>query len=105
VLLALDEVEETRESTRLLQSAAEQGHALAKHWLCYAYDHGRGIAKNHAEALRWWRKAAGPGRRRSQEPTGNFLSDEERLRELQVRNGSCVTNAPREYGGAELYER
>jgi hypothetical protein len=22
-----------------------------------------------------------------------------------VREGSCVTNAPREYGGAELYER
>jgi len=41
------------------QAKAEQGDAEAQFNLGFCYDDGRGVAKNYAEAVKWYRKAAG----------------------------------------------
>ena len=38
--------------------AAENGHWKARYALGWAYDYGRGVQQNNAEAVRWFRKAA-----------------------------------------------
>jgi S1-C subfamily serine protease len=43
------------------RSAAEQGNSLAQRFLGICYTNGRGVAKNDAEAVKWFRKAAEQG--------------------------------------------
>jgi TPR repeat protein len=40
------------------KAKAEQGDAEAQFSLGFCYDDGRGVAKNYAEAVKWYRKAA-----------------------------------------------
>ena len=41
------------------KASAEQGDAEAQFNLGFCYDDGRGVAKDYAEAVKWYRKAAG----------------------------------------------
>ena len=41
--------------------AAEKGHLGAQHALGYRYYKGKGVPKDHTEALKWWRGAAKGG--------------------------------------------
>jgi TPR repeat protein len=43
---------------KLLPPLAEQGNAAAQFNLGLIYDNGRGVARNHAGALKWYRLAA-----------------------------------------------
>ncbi len=40
---------------------AEQGNTEAQYGLGVMYDKGRGVPRDHAEALQWYRKAAEQG--------------------------------------------
>jgi len=40
---------------------AEQGNANAQFFLGYMYKDGKGVPQNHAEAAKWFRKAAEQG--------------------------------------------
>ena len=51
----------------ILQPLAEQGHALAQLNLGLIHDNGRGVARDHAAALKWYRLAAVQGN-----ATGSF---------------------------------
>jgi Sel1 repeat len=44
-----------------LRKAADQGEAVAQASLGWRYDQGRGVAKDDAEAVRWYREAADQG--------------------------------------------
>ena len=52
---------EMDEVLRLWRSAAEQGHAGAQCNLGVMYENGQGVKQDHAEAVRWYRKAAEQG--------------------------------------------
>jgi uncharacterized protein len=41
-----------------LQARADKGDTQAQFDLGYAYSHGQGVAKDEAEAVKWYRKAA-----------------------------------------------
>ena len=47
-----------KEIIQLWKLAAEQGNATAQYNLGVAYDNGRGVAKSHQEAAKWYRLAA-----------------------------------------------
>jgi TPR repeat protein len=49
------------EALRLLNLAAEAGHAEAHYHLGFCYKHGIGVDIDAEEALRWFRLAAGAG--------------------------------------------
>ena len=53
-----------------LRHAAEQGEAEAQWGLGRMYDYGRGVAQNHREAARWYRKAAEQGHATAQHNLG-----------------------------------
>ncbi len=44
-----------------LRKAAKQGDAVDHFNLGYAYYYGEGVAKDPAEGVKWWRKAADQG--------------------------------------------
>jgi TPR repeat protein len=46
---------------RLMRPLAQQGHAGAQFNLGYMYENGRGVAKNDAIAVSWYRKSAEQG--------------------------------------------
>lgn len=46
-----------QEAFKWFQLAADQGYALAQHRLGMCYRHGTGVAKNEAEASRWFEKS------------------------------------------------
>ena len=47
------------EAVRLYRLAAEQGDANAQYNLGRMYDLGQGVARDHEEAVRWYRLADG----------------------------------------------
>ena len=49
-----------------MSKAAEQGNGNAQFNLGWMYENGRGVAKNEAEAVRWYRKAAEQGTAQAQ---------------------------------------
>jgi len=49
------------EAYRLCGLAAEQGYTEAEHTLAAMYTHGYGVAKNYAEAIRWYKRAMAKG--------------------------------------------
>lgn len=55
---------------RLMKPLAEAGYAKAQHNLGVMYDFGRGVPQNDAEALKWYRKAAGKGLPEAQHNVG-----------------------------------
>ncbi|WP_236848211.1 SEL1-like repeat protein [Chlorobaculum limnaeum] len=50
------------ENIARLQRAARQGDAIAQNKLGLLYHTGQGVKQDYAEALRWYRQAAGQGR-------------------------------------------
>lgn len=58
------------QALRLWQPLAEQGHAKAQYNLGVFYDLGRGVAQDHAEAVKWYRLAADQGNDRAQNSLG-----------------------------------
>ncbi len=54
-----------------ISKAAVQGHAGAQYSLGDMYYKGQGVAQDHAEAVKWWRKADGQGHAAAQA----FLGD------------------------------
>ena len=50
---------ESRRRRKWYLAAAEQGHTNAEANLGYAYEQGRGIARDFSEAAKWYRRAAG----------------------------------------------
>lgn len=59
---------------KAVQTLAEQGDAKAQFALGTMYRDGRGVAKDYAEALRWWRKAAESGLVDAQFALGNIYA-------------------------------
>ena len=57
-----------------VHQAAEQGNKDAQYELGYRYAHGSGIAKDEAEALRWFRLAAEQGLPEAQTALGLMYS-------------------------------
>ncbi len=57
-----------------VRTLAEQGDAKAQFALGTMYRDGRGVARDYAEALRWWRKAAELGVVDAQYALGNIYS-------------------------------
>lgn len=55
-----------------LRAKAEQGDTNAQFQLGVAYDQGRGVAKNQAEAAIWYRKAADQGHATAQNSLGSM---------------------------------
>ena len=49
------------EAVRLYRLAAEQGHALAQHFLGYLYEEGRGVRRDRVEVGAWYHRAADQG--------------------------------------------
>lgn len=49
------------EAVRLYPLAAEQGPALAQHFLGYMHEEGRGVRRDRVEAAAWYRRAADQG--------------------------------------------
>jgi uncharacterized protein len=43
------------------RKAADQGYAEAQYNLGLMYEDGRGVPQDHAEAVKWWGKAAALG--------------------------------------------
>lgn len=58
-----------------LRTLAEQGNAEAQFNLGQSYEHGRGVPKDYAEALRWYRLAAEHGDPFAQFDLGNHYSE------------------------------
>jgi len=63
---------------------AEQGDADAQNKLGSLYDAGRGVAKDDAEAVRWYRKAADQGRASAQYNLGVMYDEGEGVTEDDV---------------------
>jgi len=57
-----------------VRTLAEQGDAQAQYALGTMYRDGRGVARDYAEALRWWRKAAELGVVDAQFALGNMYA-------------------------------
>jgi TPR repeat protein len=58
----------------VVRTLAEQGDTKAQFALGSMYRDGRGVAQDHAEALRWWRKAAEQGLVDAQFALGNMYA-------------------------------
>lgn len=61
---------EYEKAAQLYKKAAEQGYALAQHYLGWCYDKGEGVLQNRVEAVKWYRKAAEQGHARAQNNLG-----------------------------------
>jgi len=53
-----------------LKAKAEGGDSIAQYTLAEDYISGNGVAKNEAEAVKWWRKAADQGNVQAQYSLG-----------------------------------
>ncbi len=51
----------TREIFEIIKEEAKQGDAEAQYSLGFYYYHGRGVAQDHKEAVKWYRLAAEQG--------------------------------------------
>ena len=72
----------TPQDIKILLSRAQQGDARSQYHLGYAYAHGKIVAQNEREAMRWYRRAAEGGHA-------------EAARQLQaVRNRLSLSTAP-----------
>ncbi|MDH3236228.1 MAG: sel1 repeat family protein [Alphaproteobacteria bacterium] len=60
------------DSAAAVQTLAKQGDAKAQFALGTMYRDGQGVARDYAEALRWWRKAAEQGVVDAQYALGNI---------------------------------
>jgi TPR repeat protein len=60
------------DSAAAVQTLAKQGDAKAQFALGTMYRDGQGVARDYAEALRWWRKAADQGVVDAQYALGNI---------------------------------
>jgi hypothetical protein len=58
---ALDRADKPEAAAARFRAAAERGYSCAENNLGFAYEKGRGVAKNDAEALRLYRRAAQDG--------------------------------------------
>jgi TPR repeat protein len=65
---------------RLYRLAAAQGHAVAQNNLGIAFDKGRGVAQDYAEAVRLYRLAAAQGYAEAQFNLGNTFENGEGVR-------------------------
>jgi TPR repeat protein len=61
---------EFKKSFRIVARLAEQGTALAQHFLGWHYHKGIGVDQNDSLAVNWWLKAAGQGVVESQQGLG-----------------------------------
>ena len=59
----------------LFGAAAEEGHAQAQGFLGLMYARGEGVARNDAEAVRWYRRAAEQGDPVAQSLLGSMYAD------------------------------
>jgi TPR repeat protein len=50
-----------QKSAKWIEKAAENEHVQAQHKLSYVYNYGRGVHKDHKQAIKWCRKAAEQG--------------------------------------------
>lgn len=50
--------------------AAEQGHVQTQTHVGYIYQSGEGVVQGHAEAMKWYRRAADQGEAAAQDNTG-----------------------------------
>ena len=53
------------EELRWFQLAAEQGNPEGFFWVAHAYQHGRGVAADQTEAIRWYLRAQAAGQLRA----------------------------------------
>jgi len=56
----------------LIQKAAEEGNVTAIYQMGYFYEHGDGVARDYAEAAKWYRAAADKGNAEAQASLGNL---------------------------------
>ena len=63
------------DSADALREKAEKGDATAQSDLGAMYAAGDGVAKDEAEAVKWWRKAAEQGDALAQYNLGNMYAD------------------------------
>jgi TPR repeat protein len=63
-----------RETIPAVRGAAEKGSAVAQDLLGSMHCHGLGVAKDHAEALHWYRKAADQGHASAQSNLGGMYA-------------------------------
>ena len=63
-----------RSELDLTRRSAERGEVLAQHNLGLMYSHGHGVARNHAEAFKWFCRAADQGYARAQHNLGLMYS-------------------------------
>jgi TPR repeat protein len=57
-------------SFTLVSGLAQQGIAIAQHFLGWHYHKGIGVAQDDQQAVEWWKKAAGQGVAESQQGLG-----------------------------------
>ncbi|MGB2739426.1 MAG: tetratricopeptide repeat protein [Cognaticolwellia sp.] len=63
-----------QKSANWTEKAAEKGHVQAQYKLSYVYNYGRGVHKDHKQAIKWCRKAAEQGYVSAQVELGNQYS-------------------------------
>lgn len=62
-------------AARLFLQAAEMGHPRAQLQIGYQYEHGEGVPKNDAEAVKWYHKAAEQGDATAQSNLGSMYEE------------------------------
>jgi len=62
-----------QEDISALRAAAERGDPQKQSELARRYDLGKGVSKDHGEAMTWYRKAAEQGDARRQQTLGFLL--------------------------------
>lgn len=75
VMVQVPKSEVSSPAVQRLRTLAEQGNAEAQFNIGQAYEHGRGVPKDYAEALRWYRLAAEQGDSFAQFDLGNHYSE------------------------------
>jgi TPR repeat protein len=73
---AFAEAQTNNDVTRWMYEA-ERGDARAQFWLGAAYESGRGVSQNFADALRWLTKSANQGNADAQNALGQMYEDSE----------------------------
>jgi len=71
----LAQAQNNDEAVNWFRKAAEQGNAVAQHYLGVKYADGQGVAQNDAEAVKWYRKAAEQGDAPAQNDLGFMYSN------------------------------
>ncbi len=66
-----------RKAVKWWKAAALQNHAKAQHNLAVMYLHGRGVAKNRTEAMRWFQQEAAHGNPETQFNTDQLYSQDQ----------------------------